>query len=326
MIVLRTAERLGLCILAGCAILFILMPILIWRGQQSGELAIITLATAALAGLLWAFASRPTALTAAMEADRQLKLSDLLGTALLLRRIGTNDQVEQTVLALAEARCSQASPSAVVIHRLGARGWGGVGLAAALVAGLCLIGPDNARSQAKAAGPKSWQDVELENDKANATKLVSAVDMRRVKEGGGTDDVDPLKSNIPTPDSATATTVTHSDAHNNDATGAQAGTGTGSAQSASKTNQGNTADATATGSSKTNTGNNTAGGGGISSENSNNSTAAGGTAGAGKPRRPAPIWRSDTWPADQQAAQAAIRSGQIPDAYRDLVRDYFQRE
>jgi hypothetical protein len=33
---------------------------------------------------------------------------------------------------------------------------------------------------------------------------------------------------------------------------------------------------------------------------------------------------SNSWPADR-AANNAIDRGQIPDAYRDLVRDYFER-
>jgi hypothetical protein len=38
------------------------------------------------------------------------------------------------------------------------------------------------------------------------------------------------------------------------------------------------------------------------------------------------VWRGQGWAADQEAARAAIRSGAVPDAYRGLVREYFERE
>src|SRR5260221_12941001 len=85
MLLLGGLERVGLCVLGGCAVSLILMPILIWRGQGVWELLAATLGAAAVAGAAWGIAARPTKLAAAMEADRQLKLSDLLGTALTLR-------------------------------------------------------------------------------------------------------------------------------------------------------------------------------------------------------------------------------------------------
>src|SRR5258706_3573545 len=108
MVLLRGLERIGICLLGGCAVALILMPILIWRGQGTGEFVAATLGAAALAGLGWAVAVRPTKLAAAMEADRQLRLSDLLGTALALRRESAVDEIGLTVLAMAEARCRQA--------------------------------------------------------------------------------------------------------------------------------------------------------------------------------------------------------------------------
>src|SRR5205823_8030664 len=73
MVLLRALERMGICVLAGCVISLILMPILIWRGQATFELLAASLGTGAFAGLVWGIASRPTRLTAAVEADRQLK-------------------------------------------------------------------------------------------------------------------------------------------------------------------------------------------------------------------------------------------------------------
>jgi hypothetical protein len=40
---------------------------------------------------------------------------------------------------------------------------------------------------------------------------------------------------------------------------------------------------------------------------------------------PRPPWQSSTWPADRDAALNDIARDRIPDRYRDLVRDYFDR-
>jgi hypothetical protein len=327
MVLLRAAERLGLCLLGGCGVLLVLMPILIWRGQSGGELALGTLAVAAVAGLIWGLASRPGVLAAAIEADRQLRLSDLLGTALMLRRSKAAGDLEATVLALAEARCGQASPSAVVLNRFGARGWGGIGLAAAMVGGLCLLGPDSARSQARAAaGPKSWQEVERENEKGNASKFVSKVDMRHTLEGNGSDE-DPASSNDKTQDDSAGGAATGEKNPDKTSDGGNAGAGAGAAQSGSKAHTTATVDPVS-GASKTDAhATDTAGGGGAASEAGNNTTgAAGSTAGQAKGRRPAPVWQARDWPADREAARAAIRNGAVPDGYREMVRDYFEQE
>jgi hypothetical protein len=43
-------------------------------------------------------------------------------------------------------------------------------------------------------------------------------------------------------------------------------------------------------------------------------------------RRPAPVWQSDGWAADREAAGNAVREGRVPAEYRDVVRGYFQRD
>src|SRR4051794_10799297 len=58
-------------------------------------------------GGLWGSARRPGRLWAAIEADRQLKLADLLGTALyLIRSRDSLDGIGRSVVAAAEARCA----------------------------------------------------------------------------------------------------------------------------------------------------------------------------------------------------------------------------
>jgi hypothetical protein len=327
MVLLRGVERIGICLLGGCAVALILMPILIWRGQGTGEFVGVTLGAAALAGLGWAVAVRPTKLAAAMEADQQLRLSDLLGTALALRRESAVDEIGRTVLAMAEARCAQASPSAVVLNRLGTRSWGGIALAGALVLGVSLMGgKDRSEARAAAAAPRTWQEIEAAQEKDNVARFASTPDLRRAKSGGGDDD-DPLNSPA-VPQEQSSGSVAANEASRNGAGGAQEGSGAGAGQSASKGGTATPRNSVAGGNAKTNgtVGETSGGGGGTASEGGNKGAGLGGTAGENQPRRPAPVWRAQGWPADQDAARTAIRDGRVPDAYRDLVRDYFERE
>jgi hypothetical protein len=328
MVVLRALERLGLCILGGCSVALVLMPILIWRGQGTGELLAAVLGVSGVAGAGWGLASRPTKLAAAMEADRQLGWSDLLGTALLLRRSET--EMERTVLAMAEARCAGTAASAVVLNRLGVRGWGGIGLAGALVVGVSLFGGDPNR--AAATGPRSWQEIEAMQERGNAARKSASADYRRARPGLGGDDDDPLNSTSRTPDTASGVAAAANDAaSNNGAGGAQEGTGAGAGQSSSRAG-GNKPDAHAAAggdanANGANAGATSAGGGGMASQSTaNGGGRSGSSAGANAARKAAPVWRGQGWPADQVAAQAAIQGGRVPDAYREMVREYFERE
>lgn len=332
MVVLRGLERVGLCFLGGCAATLVLMPILIWRGQGTGELLAVILGAAAMAGIGWGLAARPTKLAAAMEADRQMGWSDLLGTAWMLRRgvAAEMAEMERTVLAMAEARSAGTAASAVVLHRLGMRGWGGIGLAGALVAGVSLFGgdPNRAAAARAATGPRSWQEIEAMQERVNAARTSASADYRRARPGLGADDDDPSNSASTTTDAASGAAA--SDASKNGAGGAQDGTGAGAGQSAAHAGGGNTAKPIAGGDANANSGNagaTSAGGGGTASVNSANSSGrSGSSAGANAARKTAPVWRGDGWQADQEAARAAIQSGRVPDAYREMVRDYFERE
>src|SRR5207247_1177225 len=90
-----------------------------------------TIVLGAIIGLTWGLARRPRLIDAAMTADRQLQLADLLATALA---VGSDvDPWARAVVAVADQRCRSLSPDAVVLRRFGGRAWGGIGLATALV-------------------------------------------------------------------------------------------------------------------------------------------------------------------------------------------------
>src|SRR5688500_3307713 len=82
LVVMRILERIGIGILIASIAGAILVPILMWRGQSALTLAMATLAIGAAAGFVWGATRRPSVLQSAMETDRQLGWSDLLGTAI----------------------------------------------------------------------------------------------------------------------------------------------------------------------------------------------------------------------------------------------------
>src|SRR5690349_5671815 len=110
---LHTLEGTGIGVLCGCAAALPLVLILLWRSQPELPLALSALGLGAWAGLMWGVTRRPTRLEAAMEADRQLGLADLLGTARMVAGRDADPWVG-AVLAEADARCRQLAPAAVI--------------------------------------------------------------------------------------------------------------------------------------------------------------------------------------------------------------------
>ena len=140
MMLVRVAETIGVCCAVAAAVAVALIALLWWRGR-SGMPAAAVLGLGVVCGSILGLARRPTLLAAAMEADRQLGLHDLLGTALLAC---TQDGAmasgwRQAVAAMAQEHCRHLRPSQIVLRRLGARAWSGIGLSTALVLTLGLL-------------------------------------------------------------------------------------------------------------------------------------------------------------------------------------------
>jgi hypothetical protein len=332
MVLLRAAERVGWCVLGGCVVAAALAPILMSRGEATGNLILATLGAATLAGVFWGTLSRPTRLAAATEADRQLRWADLLGTAVALRPSRSEDGMTAAVLALADARCRTATPATVVLHRFGARGWGGIGLALAFVTGLNLLGPEPTRSaHRESARADSWQEVEAarEEGAGRSARSPHVTDLRRAKTGNGVDD-DPSSQSTEVTEARPVSNVAQAPGSRDNASGGGNSDGTGAGagrSSAAKPDgapivpkMGGLVDPSQAGA--------TAAGGGVGTRgNSVDSGAVAGTAagqGGGPAKRPVPPWQSQGWAEDRGAAEAAVREGRVPDAYRDLVRGYFR--
>ena len=329
LMILRVLERTGLGVAMGCGAAMILMPILIWRGQSAMPLALVILGIGAAAGLIWGWAWRPTRLSAAMEADRQLDLCDLLGTAMALQEAEAQagmDPWAAAVRAMAEARCAQLSPSALILNRLGARAWGGIGLATALVltvAGLAA-GPGDTGAQAAPRAFISPADLANPQVLETRTSARNAPPARASRRAG--DDPQSQDSSAGSQDNSTAApNATDPSAGSPKALAADpSGTGGGIGLTRSSVAPRQTTSLDATGSEETGTAGPMSSGG--RSANRDVDRAGGQVSGrgaTGSPSARGAPWTSAGWPQQQAAVEQAVRSGAIPDAYRDLVREYF---
>src|SRR5438105_13419042 len=80
-VLVRGAERVGACVLVASAAAIALVPIILWRGGAAPLPAVLMLLGFGLSiGILLGILRRPSRMDAAAEADRQLRLADLIGT------------------------------------------------------------------------------------------------------------------------------------------------------------------------------------------------------------------------------------------------------
>lgn len=325
---LHLVERAGLGVLGGCAAGFPLVGILLWRGMPVLEVALTALGIGAAAGALWGMLTRPSRFAATVEADRQLGWADLLSSALLTQSSVQDDPWAAAVRAAAEARCREVSPSAVVLHRLGARTWGGIGLAAALVLALGMI---PSFTEPAHAGGRSNADANplaaLAGESQNAVVGSGSVPRRSSSQQEPEDpnsstmqgaEVGPQRVEEAKPDGI-GDRAKRANARDSSSGGA------GASQSKAPDTPNHLADVSPTKSKETSGTGNASGGSGKSSERAAaKGEAAGNAAGASQQiNGNAPPWESSQWEADSQRANSAVESGRIPDSYRDVIRGYF---
>jgi hypothetical protein len=327
----RLAERVGLCVAVACGAAVLLELVLIWRGESAGIVCLSAMAAGCLTGLAWGEIVRPTTLEAAMEADRQLNLHDLLGTAILLKNKPTNPWT-QTVTALAQAQCRQTSPSAVVLKRWGGRAWSGVGVGALLAVTLALIPLPVAQSADRQTPLSFARKHATENDlyengslvADNSAKPWTAVSARPEDERTFPQGSDSQLSHGGQSPSATADNASDQSMNPSAAPG---GNGTGSSQNFNAAMTLLPTGSTASGGQPTNIAGALSGGAGLTSRNAIPSTQKGGfNANPATGGHPIPPWQTSSWPAMQSFARQAIQQGRVPDEYREMVRAYFERQ
>lgn len=324
-ILVRIAESIAISISIASAAGLTLIPILWWRGQSALPLAFAMLLLGGISGLIWGISRRPTRFQAAVEADRQLNLHDLLGTVYLLTN-RPSDPWQESLAIISEAQCRSLRPSAVIVNRLGLRAWTGVGILGTLLITTGLFTSQPTHINAAAITTESNNPVSPQN----AQSPIAFADQNpqiipRPPGTGGTDDISnrAAEQNQPDdspPDSSSQAnpTQTHSAAGTNSSIGGGAAITHSIQPPLESPASANPATAMAhTGQSNSGPADSHAIASGDSSAMTANEKAI---------QRQSPPWTSNDWPADTAAAQAAINSAHVPDSDADLVRDYFRRD
>ena len=319
---------MGLGVLGGAVAALPLVGTLIWRGSSGVETAIAGLSIGAGAGLLWGILTRPSLLGAALEADRQLGWNDLLSSAMSMRGEIGRDPWASALCAEADARCAAVSPGTIVLHRLGARAWGGIGLATALVLVLGMLpvyaAPTRAGEQRDARGNSL---AGLEENRAQATAGNVSNTRRTPMQEDPEDARASQMAAVDPPPAQVGKVQTSPDADLRKAAHAVDPNGHGTGASQSKTANPLEHLLITTGTQARDTfpnGKLSGGAGQASPRHTGEGNDAGQAAGeSGTSARPTLPWQSPNWAADSQKAHAAVEGGSVPDSYRDVIRGYF---
>jgi len=277
----------------------------------------VTLAAGSAVGALFGLLRRPALFDTAMVADRQLALAELLGTAFHAR--GKTDEWSSAVIALADQRCRQLSPSSLVLRRLGSRAWGGIGLSAALAIAIALMGTSPVSHQASATDAEVGFSGVMPSagDRARADSWRGSPRPRHAEQSDAAAasprDVAAERASTP---GQPGTSQNSSSASTGDSAGS------GAAESVSRSLRGSAARSDSVPAQLQESADLAAGGVGRTTDPSAaGQDVAAGLADSQRPRV-AP-WQLATWPADRAAALGSVRQRNISDSHRDLVRRYF---
>jgi hypothetical protein len=326
LVLARAVEHLGLCTLAGSLMLVMLLPILLWRGETTLPIMMGVALACIITAIVLTIRRWPNEMLAAGEADRQLNLADLLATSVQLRNTSqpADDVLSPTVLAMADARCGQLSPSTIVLNRLGARAWGGIGLSIALVITLaCIPTIWPATSTASDTNPFSPAASPQENQ----THLSST---DAVQPALHTSNFDPtnedntrigLTEQQAVADHSNGQNANHSSTNSNAGSGRDAGTTSATAVETPMRNI--NANSANTNSSRTGS---AAGGVGSTTNAGVKSSLTGTDSLVNSQSRNLPPWQAEGWSQASQSANDAVSNGTIPANYRDMVHAYFDHD
>lgn len=323
---MRLLECAGLGTLAGAAAGLLVVPLFIYRGEPAMRLAVMLPAAGAICGAVWGFVRRPRILAALLAADRQYALKDLLSTAWLLRGAPACE-VMRAVRTQAERRAAALSPAQVRVHRLGARSWCGIGLAAALVLVLGLIsaGPGDAGMSPGAEGLLA-RTVATRPEAARpsgAPDWLSRPDSSAVAPdylGVGDEQLDPRARLVSDPKRA----ATGEEGHRADAADPR-GAGGGAARSEPARAADPIAIGPTTGGRDDASGAAVAGGVGAAANGNGVRGRTGIATGGDTESLPQAPWQAASWNEARSAAEEAISRGEIPADCRDIVKAYFSR-
>jgi hypothetical protein len=329
-LLIRIAESIAVATAITCASGLALVPLAWWRGQTAWPMAWALILLGLFCGLIRGISRRPTVLQAAVEADRQLDLEDLLGTIVQLAGSGGEPAWRESLAAVAENQCRslQLKPSSVIVSRLGLRAWAGVGILGALLLSFAALTarPGDvtaASSSALAYVPAdSIQPADAAPENIHEQPILTTA---RPPGPGGIDDDSNRAFPQNRPDDSTGGAMPRQNTQSHSSTGTSSSPGNGLAVTAPPRFSPQSPQINNVGGEPTHIGRVAAGAGRSDARatapgDTNSKLAASESPGA----NPAP-WTTSGWPADAAEAENSITAGRVPDADADLVRDYFQR-
>ena len=257
-----------------------------------------------------------------MEADRQLDSADLLSSAMLVEN-RSEDSWAHAVTFEADHWCRSQSPSSVVLNRLGARAWGGIGLAAALMGVLALLPTYSVPSE---AAQKNGNLVSLQEESHDSSVKQYASSQRK-RSAPQQEPEDAHPNRMETKEDALQKDQSQTPATNNPSQkpDQNAANGNGESHTSVKNSNRLSAPQLATDSQTASSTGKEASGAGRSAVANDASKSAAGELAGGAPTSFLPPWKSDHWAEDVQRAQSAIDKGQVPAQYQDVIRAYFER-
>jgi hypothetical protein len=289
-VLIRAVEHLAVCISIACPIALPILVLLLWRGQSTVPLLLVMGSLSFLAAVTVTIHRWPSILDAAAVVDRQLGWNDLLTTAIELGP-SASDAMAGSVLAMADERCAQVSPAAVILNRYGARVWGGMALSLAAVIAVSLIPAHPIRS----AVAQENQSILTNSGQSLDSSIVQRVVVNTNEEASSADS-------------------------NRLTSRADSGTGGDFASTDHSVQSSPPADASVGKATSSSTG--TSAGGGASADNADTGTSVAGL-GSSTSRRNIGPWQST----GRETEPAAVDSTDldVPARDRDLVRQYFDR-
>lgn len=327
--VLRLLERVGVAVAMSSAVALPLIGLLAWRGASAMQPTLLCLGLGILGGIAWGASSAPTVLETALQVDRQLDWADLLTSALYLRA-APDDAWRFAVLIDAERRCTGLSPSTIFLRRLSSQAWSGIGLALTLVLALSAWVGLLADSLARDAQALSVSNPAQPPDIAGQP-LLAQIPIGARRRSAAPPDGQDTRTGDPSPaapdhgDGSAPLTQSQSPAKATTPSDGQGGV-------LGRTNPRSRGvppsdSAAAIGSSPAGNGKPTGGNSASIDVVPPGTGAVGGTVTrvSGRPSEIAP-WSAAEWPREVEAAQRAISSGEVSPPFRDLVREYFQRD
>jgi hypothetical protein len=310
----RGAHSVAICLAAMCAAGLALMPIAWWWEESASRVAWGMLALGVGSGMVLGITRRPSRLEAAVEADRQLGLDDLLGTIESLR-IRPQSGWGEALLKYAHYRCRFLVPGDVKVQGTGVRTWAGVAILAAL---LLTVGLFAGRSASDASGAPTGILAVVSGRDGSGASSGEVQDSRPPGPGGS--DVSNRAFEQERADDSQAQRIPEQNDSSHSA-GASASVGSGAA--VTQTHGRAEMAAMGPGSGEVNHGGEAAGGVGQSDFGAavrgvNDSQISAGGAG----RTATGSWESKRWGED---ANQAMKAGWVPAEDLDLVREYFSR-